>query len=102
MTTAPIQRSLYGAAPDGSVGTFGASPSAASSGRLAATRRSEDRSMNAYQAAELAAYIQHERLEAASRSRLAALTDRHPVAIGSIVDRVRAALRPTPEPCPTT
>ena len=58
--------------------------------------------MNAYLAAELAAHIQHERLEAARRSRLAADGDRHPVATGSLVERVRAAFRPTPEPCPTT
>jgi len=58
--------------------------------------------MNAYQAAEHAAYIQHERLEAASRSRLAAHSQRHPSPSGSLVDRVRAAFRPAPEPCPTT
>ena len=58
--------------------------------------------MNAYLAAEHAAYVQHERLEAASRARLAAQGERHAVPIGSIVDRVRAAFRPAPEPCPTT
>ena len=57
--------------------------------------------MNTYQAAEHAAYIQHERLEAARLSRLASDVAQHPVAQGSLLERVRAVFRPAPELCPT-
>ena len=57
--------------------------------------------MNAYLAAEFAAHIQHERLEEARRSRLAASTAAHPRQSGSLVERVRAAFRPAQEPSPT-
>ena len=58
--------------------------------------------MNSYLAAELAAYIQHERMEDARRSRLAPTIEARPAQIGSLVERVRAAFRPAQEPCPTT
>jgi len=58
--------------------------------------------MNAYLAAEFAAHIQHERLEDARRSRLAASIEACPAQVGSLVERVRAAFRPAQEPSPTT
>ena len=58
--------------------------------------------MNPYLAAESAAHMQHERLEDARRSQIAASTGVRPAVIGSLVERVRAAFRPAQEPCPTT
>jgi hypothetical protein len=57
--------------------------------------------MNLYLAAEIAVHIQQERQEDARRSRLAASTEARP-AIGSLVERIRAAFRPAREPCLTT
>jgi hypothetical protein len=58
--------------------------------------------MNAYLAAEVADYVQHERLEAARLARLAADSEPRPIRTGSLRERVVAVFRPAPEPCPTT
>ena len=61
-------------------------------------------SLHAYLAAEHAAHVQHKLLNEAAGTRLARLsTHVEPPAnkVGSLVDRVAAAIRPAPEHCTT-
>jgi hypothetical protein len=60
--------------------------------------------VDAYLLDEQAAYIQRERADAASHARLvrrARHTDKKADTSVSLVERVAAAFRPAPQPCPT-